>query len=320
MLPTYAATESGALRQIGVEVEFAGLDLERCVRSIAECLDASFEFVTEYEALLDAGTLGSFRVEVDNHFLKDLGRLREEHGELDLLQSGFEAVLSAAIGTLTPIELVTPPLAPSQLLLLDHVLERLSREGAVGTQDGVLSAFGVHYNPRLWSLDPSTIWHHLQAYCALEPWLRRSLEVDLARRVSGFIQSYPLSFVERVISNAAPSDHATLVDEYLAHNPTRNRALDLLPLLTHLSRERVESTLGESDLSARPTFHFRLANSFVGDPRWSITEGWRHWLLVEDVAGDPERLDLILRHYRRSLARGDSRRSWSQEVERWLEA
>jgi hypothetical protein len=89
--------------------------------------------------------------------------------------------------------------------------------------------------------------------------------------------------------NYAPSV-SQLIDDYLKHNPTRNRGLDLLPLFAHLDKDRVTRAVDDDRVSARPTFHFRMPDSRVDDPRFRITEQWQAWLEVERLACDPLRL------------------------------
>lgn len=287
----------GALRRVGVEVEFAGLELDEAARIVAPRIEADLRHVSEYRVELDSEALGTFRLEVDNAALRSLGQ-RQARGDATALERGAETVLSAAVGLVTPLELVTPPLAPAFLTTLDVVVAELAARGAVGTQRGPLAAFGVHYNPVPMALDAATIWRTLQAYVLLERWLFHSLEVDLSRKLSGFVRPYSRDFVRAVLDDPPPADVGELVDRYLEHHRSRNHALDLLPLLTHLDRARVERALETSDLPARPTFHFRLPNSLVGHDSWSITRAWRHWLVVEDLAQDPRRLRAAARRSR----------------------
>lgn len=61
-------------------------------------------------------------------------------------------------------------------------------------------------------------------------------------------------------------------------------------LLSHLDEERVRRQLPEEEINTRPTYHYRLPNSHVGTPNWSIGQGLRSWAMIEHLASDPELL------------------------------
>jgi hypothetical protein len=106
---------------------------------------------------------------------------------------------------------------------------------------------------------------------------------------------------------------AELIDDYLAANPTRNRDLDLLPLLLFLDEARVRAVLPNEKINGRPAFHYRLPDSRVSDPGWSIAPEWNRWVAVERLAADPERLEMVGRAY---LEFPGEAKSWADVVER----
>ena len=115
---------------------------------------------------------------------------------------------------------------------------------------------------------------------------------------------------------AAPDywpDIPTFIDDYLAANPTRNRDLDLLPLLLHFDADRVRAVLPNEKINGRPTFHYRLPDARVSDPGWSIAPDWNRWVAVERLAADRERLDAVGLSY---LAFEGAEKSWADVVER----
>lgn len=101
---------------------------------------------------------------------------------------------------------------------------------------------------------------------------------------------YPQAYMRRVLDPDYWPNLTNLAADYLAANPTRKRALDLLPLLAHLDEERVRSVLPHEKIGARPVFHYRLPQAHLSDPNWSITPAWERWLIVERLASNPERL------------------------------
>jgi hypothetical protein len=68
-------------------------------------------------------------------------------------------------------------------------------------------------------------------------------------------------------------DLAGLAGDYLAANPTRDRGLDLLPVLLHLDPARVRAALPREKVGARPALHYRLPRARVGEPGWGIGAG-----------------------------------------------
>jgi hypothetical protein len=153
-----------------------------------------------------------------------------------------------------------------------------------------MSGLGVHLNPTVPSSDPSVLRDYIRAFVMLYPWLVKVLHPDLSRRILSFIDPYPAAYGQLVLDPSYAPSLAQLIDDYLEHNPTRNRGLDLLPLFAHLDRERVARAVDDPRISARPTFHFRMPNSQVDEPGFRITDSWRAWLEVERLACDPRRL------------------------------
>jgi hypothetical protein len=79
-------------------------------------------------------------------------------------------------------------------------------------------------------------------------------DINLTRRITSYIDPFPIEYVRKVIAPAYRPDLGTLIDDYLEHNPTRNRALDLLPLFLHLDEERVRAITDDPLIKPRPTF------------------------------------------------------------------
>jgi hypothetical protein len=106
---------------------------------------------------------------------------------------------------------------------------------------------------------------------------------------------------------------SAFIDDYLDANPTRNRDLDLLPLLLHLDEPRVRAALPDEKINARPTFHYRLPDARVSDPGWSIAPDWNRWVAVERLAAERSRLDAAGATF---LAFQGEEKSWADLAER----
>jgi hypothetical protein len=196
----------------------------------------------------------------------------------------------------------------------------LRTEGARGTRDGIAFGFGVHLNPEVADTTAEAILPTVRAYGLLEDWLRASDPIDPARRLLPFIDPWPRPFVDRLAAEAANWSLEALIETYLALSPTRNRGLDLLPLLEHLHPETVRSNLPEGQAKGdRPTWHYRLPEARVDEPDWTIAYEWNRWCIVERVAARTSLLENLARAWREhrdaiTTLRGD----WARQVESLL--
>lgn len=111
-----------------------------------------------------------------------------------------------------------------------------------------------------------------------------------------------------------------IFDDYLEHNPTRNRALDLLPLLAQIDMDRVQATVADAKVKARPTFHYRLPNCHIGQTNWTLANAWNTWCVVERLANQPDDLDALAEAYLAAehAIWGVNRSDWINTVDQWL--
>ncbi len=301
-------------RRVGVEIEFAGLNFERASAVVGEWCDAEPNVVSPHEHEFETGS-GAFRLEVDFELLKRLSREQFEADEEDGLRQMAIDALDAVASAVTPMELVTPPLEEPKLDRLTDLQQALEEAGAVGTGHSVVCAYGLHFNPEA-ELDHETITAHLRAFLCLYEWLKEQDETDLSRQLTSYIDPFATDYERAVIDpDFAPSE-AGLIDHYLEHNPTRNRALDLLPLFAEIDADRVERAVDDERIKARPTYHYRLPNSRLGEPGWNLLDPWRDWLEVERLAADPKRLATACRRRVEHLDRGvlsRRRRDWIEQ-------
>jgi hypothetical protein len=188
-----------------------------------------------------------------------------------------------------PLEVSTPPLPADRLDGLTRLEAELRARHAAGTRAGLLNAFALHFNPEAADpADPGCVVGTLRAFLLLYNWLRRAEKVDRMRRLMPFINPFPEAFERQVITPDYAPDLPRFADEYVAHNPTRNRPLDLLPLLAFNDPQFLaRPELAGQKAKPRPTFHYRLPNSEIDEPGWSIADAWGRWVLVERLAADP---------------------------------
>ena len=130
----------------------------------------------------------------------------------------------------------------------------------------------------------------LKAFLLVSDRLRREIARGSLRLAFALPPDYPQAYKRRVLDPDYWPDLTDLTTDYLAANPTRKRALDLLPLLTYVDEERVRSVLPHEKIRPRPVFHYRLPLAHLSDPAWSIMPDWERWLSVERLAASRERL------------------------------
>ena len=306
---------------MGVEVELTGPDVAETAAVLVEVLEGQLEIVSPYEHVVRDARDGPWRVELDFHYLLEKGRERTRSEEPPSLVGDLsERIVRKGAEAVVPVEVVSPPLPIARLVRMQQVVHALRRFGAQGTRAGITHAFGMQLNPEMPRCDARTILCYLRAFLCLQDWLLRESRIDLTRRITGYSASFPTDYVRRVIDPAYAPDLPRLIDDYLEANPTRNRALDLLPLFTDVDPERVGRVVADERVKPRPALHYRLPNCEIDDPDWGIHVAWKQWLQVEHLAADEERLNGACRDLDAFLGRpidklfGD----WAEEVERWL--
>jgi hypothetical protein len=299
----------GRMRTVGVEMEYSGPTAEETARALVEDLGGEILMEDPHAFRVQGCSICDMSIELDS-------RMLHPHKDGTLL-GGVVPKIAAWIGNaasyLVPCELVTAPVPIDRLHEVDRVIATLRRIGAKGTQDGALFAFGLHFNPEIPARDARTIVSFLKAFALLNAWLRKQVAPDPTREMLGFADPFPPDYVRGLVAPDYWPDIPAFIDDYLAANPTRNRDLDLLPLLLHLDEARVRAVLPYEKIRGRPTFHYRLPDARVSDPGWSIAPDWNRWVVVERLAADPERLETLCLTY---LAFLGEEKSWADAVER----
>lgn len=313
--PPVTTTENDDVRRVGFEIEFTGLTIGNVIQILKDVFGGELDRKSAVEYILQTPEYGKFKVELDWEFLKSTAL------DAKINDDGHEWVdfLHQIALSVVPVEIVSPPFPLDKLEQLDKLIPALRNAGAKGTDDSVVAAFGVHINPELPSLDVQTVHRYLQAFGLLQWWLNEAHDVNLARKISPYIQLYSEEYVELLLDKTY-QDMSDLIDDYLVHNPSRNRALDMLPLFAFIDQQRVHNTVSDSKVNQRPTFHYRLPDCLIENTHWSFATSWNIWHLVEVLAADPTELDFLSRRFRQlSLPLiGVKRNDWVKEVNLWI--
>jgi hypothetical protein len=319
--PPRATNFAGEPRRVGVELEFAAVSARDAARLVRKAFGGTMTAIDQHRFTVSGTELGDFRSELDSQFLHRAESATEPPTGLQMLlanfQDAFHGVLGDIASAVIPCEIVCPPIRIDELQRLDDLLEELRRAGAHGTDVSPFYAFGAQLNPDIAESSAEWIVSILKAYLLLSDWLRAVISVNLTRRVLAFADPFPPDYVVYVTDPDYHPDMATLIDDYLLYNPTRNRELDLLPLFAWIDDERVRASVDDKRIKARPTFHYRLPDARLDRPDWTITTEWNRWCIVERLAERPDKLAAMAAAYRENQERLLPR-DWAIMASEWL--
>lgn len=295
LMPPVIRNEKGDLRRAGFEFEYAGLSLETSARLVRKVFGGCHIVDSTFEHRITETRYGDFKIETDSSVLKDKRYeepLRAIGLDVDKLHTvPLEKLLLGVVSTWVPLEIVTPPVTITDLAAMEELRKLLHENKAAGTRASVRYMFGLHINPETPRVEAGLLRDYLRAFLLLYPWLAARIKVDFTRRLGPFINPFPVEYARLVVRDDYPADAGRLIDDYLAHNPSRNRPLDMLPVLACLDRERVMARAQEQHLvKPRPAFHYRMPNCLIDEPDWTIAREWNTWVAVERLANDPEKL------------------------------
>ncbi len=301
-LPAILHRTDGTLRKVGLEIEFAGMELEEAARIIQACYGGEIIKKHRYQFDIVDTRWGDFEVELDARILKKMAvnnssrKAGMDTDEQKLMES-VEDLVDKVAKTFIPLEIIMPPVAIEELEKLERLRNALQRHKAEGTKVSWVNAFGLHINIESPDLKVRTLLNYLRSFLLIYPWLLDRLEVDFSRRISPFIDPFPNAYIEMVLNVDYYPDSERFTEDYLELNSTRNRPLDMMPILATLHNETVTAAMEGEKNKPRPAFHYRLPNSRIDDPEWSFLEEWRYWLIVESLANDEEMIRRLSKLY-----------------------
>ncbi|MCC5992224.1 MAG: amidoligase family protein [Rhodobacteraceae bacterium] len=297
-LPDHGAAASAA-RRVGVEVEFAGLGVAQAADVIARGYGGRRAEEDAREITLNDTALGDVRVELD----------------IALKQHWAEDLAAQLLGDLIPVEVVTQPLAQSDLPRVERLIKTLVASGAVGTGEKLAYGFGIHFNVELSADDGAALVATTRAYALCEDWLRHADPLDPARRILPFVAPFPSGLVAHLAQAKGwgPRDLARAI---VVHAPSRHFGLDVLPALQHRCPDALAGVPDDHLKGARPAFHYRLPEARLDEDGWSLSYEWNRWVLIEHVATERDLLAALAEAWAASLAAMTTeRRGWAARVE-----
>ncbi|MGR3512015.1 MAG: amidoligase family protein [Paracoccaceae bacterium] len=293
-------TEAVLHRKIGVEIEFSGLTEDETANILQKRFGGHVGSHDAHRITLEGTDIGKVKIELDTA-LRKLSDSR-------LVDLGLS--LSRAV---VPVEIVTQPLDGNQLERLDRVCDDLRDAGAHSTADGILLGFGVHLNFEIVAYQAAHTTRTILAFGLLEDWLRSTMQIDRTRRILPFIAPWPRDYVAAIACDRSDLAFDSVRTLYARHVNSRNHGLDLLPIFKAADEQAFEQLFPDQEtIKGRPAFHFRLPDSRIDEPAWSLRQEYVNWCRIERFAEDPDRLDQLAKAFlKRNEVSSANREDWA---------
>ncbi|BCD67642.1 amidoligase family protein [Nitratiruptor sp. YY09-18] len=303
----------GKIRKAGFEIEYTGLRPLQAASIVVQHFGGDAKEIDEYETVVENTKYGKFSIYLDSVYLR---RDAKEYIFKD--QEIFKDLVYSLSELVVPYEIVTPPIPFTHLQEIENFRLGLKNAGALGTSASILYAFGMHINIETYSFEYSEIADILRAFVLLQDYIIDHIKVDLTRKFTWFIEPFSKEYIEHLLKTQY-ANFEEFAHDYIFYNPTRNRALDLLPLLLFIDQS-LQKHLPPQKLSPRPAFHYRLPNSRIDEDNWNIAFEFNHWTMVEKVATNKEKLhDLVQEYFDfQETPFWFIKELWIERVEQWL--
>ncbi len=327
--PPEPCNSSGEIRRVGVEIEFAGLPPRETTALVRELFGGEVITVSAHRLKVKDTRWGDFVIELDTQYAhpddtvinagpKDDSDLERHRHQVRIdFHTRTRELIGDVVTGLVPTEIVCPPIRWDELHELDALFGALRGHGAKGTSDSLLYGFGLHLNPEAPSLEVASILDHLRAYLLSAQWLREQIDIDITREVLPHANPFPKPYALKILDPSYAPDVDTLIGDYLEHNPSRNRELDMFPLFAYLRPDYPSPLFHHKLVKPRPTFHYRLPDARLSEPGWGSAVEWNRWVEVERLAADKvaltERSAAYLAQHTRSLVT-----RWMEKLRDWM--
>jgi hypothetical protein len=266
---------------VGIEVEFTGLSARAAAFALQAGLGGSVSREDAHAFDLRGSALGDLSVELDIRQAHP-----QRHGAALAVNPGakLSALFGSVVSPFVPREMILSPLPAGRLQDVDRAIELLRQAGAKGDGRVLFGTLGLHFNIATRTSRIADIRATTLSFARNDARLRAFIGENDKRLSARLAPAFPDDYVRLLEARSPAQLPGEFIDDYLQHNATRDRALDLLPLLLHLDGPRVRRRLPYEKISARPVFHWRLPVARVGRKGWSVMASWRAWLDVEAEA------------------------------------
>ena len=323
--PKLIKSYNGKLRHIGFEIEFSNIDIEKTLHMFKEDFGFKVDKVNNYYYKLDS-RYGEFILELDFELLtkQKLKKTAKEFFKttgIKIDEEGIES-LEEMIGDLSkdivPYEIATPPISLDDVEIVEQIIDKLKQNNAKGTKHKLHYAFGIHLNIEAISLDVDSLLSYMRSYVILQEFINKDAKIDITRKITPFIDNFKDGYIKHILNKNYNPTMDEFISDYIEFNPTRNRSLDMLPILAFIDEKHVRKILGDEKIKPRPTFHYRLSNSMIDQENWSIWDEWDRWLLVEELANDKDSLNKLRDEYYKYLDEFIHLNNWHERISKWV--
>lgn len=276
-------------RHVGIEIEYSNLSLEKSAKLISEIFGGNLEKITKYELKLKDTKYGDFKFELDAQLLQKMqtdNLFDKLSNIIGSVSHSIDDIVDKTSKRFVPFEIATPPIPIKDLKEADKLVESLRLNGALGTTHSLYYAFGVHFNIEPPSQNIEDVLRLFKSFLIIQKWIELQSEVDIARKVSPYINDFPKEYIKKIIDLDYKPTKEEFLQDYIKYNPTRNRILDMLPQLAFWDEKEVRKHLPKEKINPRPTYHYRLPNSKVNLFRWNLSQEFQLWVIVEILANN----------------------------------
>lgn len=319
-IPVLNKNQDNKERKAGFEIEFTGIDLKDAAHVVKNIFNGNVFEKSKFKYIVLDTLFGDFSIELDADIL--LNKSYEEYlskAGINLsdykVKPELEELLNKLASTVVPYEVVTPPIPFSNLDYIDKLSDELGSFGAKGTKSSLINAFGMHINAEVPSFEAGVLVFYLKSFFLLYDYLIEKSEIDFSRKMTPFIDKFEEQYINLVLNENYLPSNKEMIDDYIKFNPTRNRALDMLPVFAFIDEESVKTKVEDYHLiGKRPTFHYRLPNSCVGSEKWRPSKEWNLWVKIENLASDKDKVNELAKEYFKNQTNFFKKSKWIAKI------
>lgn len=319
----------GEKRRVGFELEFANLKIEKASSLIKDLYGGEINYINRYFVEVNNTKLGDFSVKLDMNVLYEKKYSKVLSIFNEIIQNGdpdrqrekkVERILERIFRSVVPYEIISPPIEIDALDAIEKLRKSLYEQEAKGTEDSTFYAFATHINAELPALNMQSLFIHLKSFLLLYSYLLEAHQTNISRKLTPFINPFPKKYVNHIIQTHEKPSIDQFIDDYNQFNPTRNRPLDLYPVLAFLNEEKINKLKNVGKINKRPTFHYRLPNSSIHFSGWSLAEEWNSWCIVEELANEPDILAQMTEDYISVFQHHwyNPEKKWKEKSKQWV--
>ena len=294
----------GETRQVGFEFEYTGIDLGAAATIIKKKFGGTSTVNNKFSQTITGSDFGGeVGLEIDAHLLKEkqyqktLKKFGIDLVELDM-ETKIEEIIESVASQFVPYEITLPPIPFNEIEKVENLRELLYQNKVKGTGASVIYAFGFQINIEIPELTAQVILSYLRAFILLQDWIIEKSNIDFTRRyLTSFIDDFPDEYKLLVLNEDYTPDMETFVRDYNQHNNTRNRPLDLYPLLAFIDEKYIGKVKEKELVKPRPALHYRLPNCLLDDSTWRIAQEWENWVEIDELSWNHEKLVKLSREF-----------------------